>query len=310
MGFRSRGLTIFVSGALAGVLLAAKPIEPAEELFRRGEGHVAAGNQADAMDVFAAVARLHPKADVAPRACLRIAELYARNREFSEAFDAAQRLIGSYPASELFSRAIEIQFAVSERVMEEYRRRRLKDDKSQRGLPTRESASEMLRVILANGRQTEFAPRALYRLAATLDEEGRGREAIQEFNQFLEQFPDHALADDAAFQVGFIDFRLSRETNRERSARERARLAFEDFMVRHPTSEKVPEARHLLGTLRDWETQRLVQSARFYEKQGDVNAALSTYRAAVENEGRATDGPMAERSIPEGKSKPAPSAPR
>lgn len=299
--------SLLVLGALFLSARAGQPIDPAEELFRRAERDVVEGDQPRAINRFAALARLHPKSRAAPRAQLRIAELYARNREFAEAFEAAQRLIDEHPESELFSAAMEIEFAVSERVMEEYRRRGLKNDKSQRGLPSRAGASDMLRVILANARQTEFSPRALFRLAATLDEEQRSREAVAEFNRFLNSYPEHPLADDAAFQVGFIEYRLARESNRERGAQERARLAFEDFVVRHPTSEKVPEAHHLLATLRDWETQRLVQSAQFYERRGDMDAALRTYRAAVKNDETAADSSKVQRKITELEPKSPPS---
>jgi outer membrane protein assembly factor BamD len=270
--------------ALAAGAHAGRQVDPAEELFRRAERHIIEGDQTQAVTRFNSVVRLHPKSPAAPRALLRIAELYARNREFSEAFDAAQRLIEKYPASDLFARAVEVQFAVSERVMEEYRRRRLKNDKSQRDLPDRASASEMLRVIVGNALQGELAPRALYRLAATLDEETKPREAVEEFNKFIERYPEHPLADDAAFQVAFIDYRLSRAGNRERASQERARLAFEDFLARHPASAKVPVARHLLATLRDWETTRLTEAAKFYERRGDDDAAARTYRGALEND--------------------------
>jgi len=280
---RFRASLLALVAILAGAR-GAQPIDPAEELFRRAERHILEGDQPQAVSRFNSVVRLHPKSGAAARALMRMAELYARNREFSEAFDAAQRLIDKYPASNLFARAADVQFAVSERVMEEYRRRRMKNDKSQRDLPDRATASEMLRVIVSNARQSDLAPRALYRLAATLDEERKPQDAVQEFNTFLGRYPDHSFADDAAFQVAFIDYRLSRAGNRERAAQERARLAFEDFLARHPGSGKVPEARHLLATLRDWETTRLTEAGKFYERRGDAGAAARSYRGAVLND--------------------------
>jgi len=107
---------------------------------------------------------------------------------------------------------------------------------------------------------------------------------VQEFNKFIERYPEHPLADDAAFQVAFIDYRISRAGNRERASQERARLAFEDFLARHPASAKVPVARHLLATLRDWETARLTETAKFYERRGDSDAAARSYRGALQND--------------------------
>lgn len=280
---RSRA-SLIAFAALTLSARAGKPNDPAEELYRRAERHVTEGDQPQAVTRFNTLVRLHPKSDAAPRALMRVAELYARNREFSEAFDTAQRVIDKYPASDLFTRAIEVQVAVSERVMEEYRRRRMKKDKSQRDLPDRATASEMLGVVVGTARQSDLAPRVLYRLAASLDEEGKPQDAAREFNRFLNDYPEHPYADDAAFQVAFIDYRTARSGNRERASQERARLGFEEFVVRHPASPKVPEARHLLATLRDWETARLMEAGKFYERRGDGDAAVRTYRGALQND--------------------------
>lgn len=57
---------------------------------------------------------------------------------------------------------MEIQFVVSKRVPRSTGDRRLFREKSTRGLPDRETASQMFRVILANGPFSSVAPRAQY----------------------------------------------------------------------------------------------------------------------------------------------------
>jgi outer membrane protein assembly factor BamD len=277
-----RWFALWVS--LAALAQAAPTVDEPAEWFRTAQKLVTQGEQGRAIERYKAIVRHHPKSPWAGRAQLEIAQLYARNREFYEAFAAAQKVVEHYPDSELYAAAIEIQFGVAERVAEEYRRRRLKNDKSERDLPPRETASQMLRIILAHARYTQHAPRAQYRLAVSLDEEKQPAEAAQEFARFVEHYGEHDLADDAAFQAAFIDYRLSRDKNRERAAAERARLAFEEFLIRYPQSEKVPEARHLAGVLRRWESERLLVAARYYEKTNQPGPALRTYRGALHND--------------------------
>jgi outer membrane protein assembly factor BamD (BamD/ComL family) len=273
-------LAVLVLGPFA---VAREPIDPATDLFQRAQRNILEGRQDQALRKLRIVAQQYAKSPKAPEAQLQIAELYAKNLEFKEGFMASQQLIDKFPASDLFSEAVELQFSIAERVAIEYRRRKIKGDKSTRGLPDRETASLMFRAILANGLQTVSAPRAQYRLAVALDEEGGFIDSVREFNTFLENYPDHPLADDAAFQVAFIDYRFARQNNYERSARERARLAFEYFLSRFPGSEKVPEARYLLGALSGWEGDKLIEAGEFYEKTGKKEAAARSYREAMQS---------------------------
>ncbi len=297
-----------LAGSTAGVT--AERQDPADELYQRGERNVAEGNQQAAIVKFRAVARSYPKSSFASHAQLQIAELLSRNREYVEAFEACQRLMEKFPESGDFARALEIQFSIAERVMQEYRQRRGKGDKSTRGLPDRETASGMLRAIVANGRFSEQAPRAQFRLAVTLDEEGKPRDATREFNHFIEDYPQHALAADAAFQAGFIDYRIAREQNHERAAQQRARMALDYFLVRYPESEKAPEARHLVSVLSGWESERLATAGGYYARTGRSESALKTLGDAL---GNATDPEATERikkQIDKAfRSSPAPAAP-
>jgi outer membrane protein assembly factor BamD (BamD/ComL family) len=275
--------------ALAALFLAtgraAEPLDPAVELARSAETLILHGEQERALQRLRALVREYPKSPLAPAAQLRIGELFAQNREYLEAFNECQKLIVRFPESDLFTKAMEIQFSVADMVTEQYRKLKIKPGKNARGLPDRTASSDMFRTILANGRYTAFGPRAQYRLGVSLDEEGNPTEAIRELNALLRHFPDHPLAAHAAFQVAFIDYRTSRSTNFERGAQERAKLAFEDFLARYPQSEKVPEAKHLLLVLNDWEASRLVDAAKFYDRTGKPQSALRTFREAQQTGG-------------------------
>ncbi len=276
--------SIFFMGTTLASLSSLEASDPGAELFARAEREILLGQQNKAIKELERVVRQHRGSPLAPQAQLKIAELYAGNRQQADAFEAAQKLIEDFPASDLFSEALELQFAVVERVMEDYRKRRLKGDKSQRDLPKRASAREMLQTMLESGRYAPYAPLVHYRLAVTYDEDDQPGDAIREFNLFIDNYPGHPLADDAAFQAAFIDYRTAREPNHERGSRERAWIAFEDFLQRYPESEKAPEARHFLATLRNWEAEKSAASRRFYDRAGRAGTARITSGAPLEND--------------------------
>lgn len=265
-------------------LQAAANVDPGVELFAKAQVDVLRGNQEDAVDTLVRIVQRHRTSPAAPQAQLKLAELYAANREYEAAFNAAQQVIDKFPASDLFTEALETQLSVVERVLDEYRQRQLKGEKTQRHLPKREAAREMLQSMLASGRFSPQAPRVQYRLAMARDDENNPAEAVREFHTFVANYPQHPLADDAAFQSAFIDYRLARENNRDQAPRDRARLALEDFLTRYPSSEKTPEARHLLVQLREWAAEKAGEVGRFYERTGRVHAAREIYSEALQHD--------------------------
>lgn len=276
---------------LAGVLLivevrAARPTVEAD--VRAAEAIVAAdrlalqGDQSGAVAKYRTIVRLYPQSYSAPKAQLQIADLLAANREHAEAFAAYQELIDKFPASSLFTPAIEGQFAIAQRVADSHRDAEEKGVKPPRSVPDRAALTAMLRQILGNGRHVSFSSQIQYQLAVALDRTGESKEAIGEFWRFLTTYPEDPRSDDAAFQIAFIEYRQARQSNREQSSRVRAIQALDYFLVNFSGSEKVPEASHLLGTLQQWGVSALQGAGDLYRKTGNAEAALRTYQEALQ----------------------------
>jgi outer membrane protein assembly factor BamD len=239
------------------------------------------GDQSGAADKYRAIVRLYPQSYSAPRAQLQIADLLAANREHSEAFAAYQELIDKFPASSLFTPAIEGQFSIAQRVADIHAQTEQKGVKPPRTAPDRAALATMLQQMLKNARHASFSPKLQYQVAVVLDRAGQHREAVTELWRLLSTYPEDALADDAAFQIGFVDYRVARDNNRERSACERSARALEYFLQTYPQSEKVPEAAHLLAVVKSWSVASLQQAGRHYENAGQPAAALKTYQEAL-----------------------------
>lgn len=72
----------------------------AEEIYRRGEFTLEAGEQADAAALFGEVERLYPYSDWARRALVMQAYAYHQDRDYESARGAAQRFLNIYPADQ------------------------------------------------------------------------------------------------------------------------------------------------------------------------------------------------------------------
>lgn len=280
-------LLLAVAGAVAIEAQAARPTVEGDvralEMIQAGDRLALKGDQGEAVEKYRAIVRLYPQSYSAPKAQLQIGDLLAANREHASAFEAYQALIDRFPASNLFTPALEGQFAIAQRIMDAHHHADQKGVKPPRTIPDRETLATMLRQILQNGRHARFSPLLQYQVAIALDRVGDSREAIAEFWRFLGTYPEDALADDAAFQIGFVEYRQAREPNRERSARERATVAFDYFLTHYPGSEKVPEAAHLLALMKSWDTTALRQTGDLYERTGKPAAALKTYNDALKS---------------------------
>jgi outer membrane protein assembly factor BamD (BamD/ComL family) len=284
---RGAGWLLIVCLGLGGAARAARPTVEADvraaEMVAAADRLALQGDQSGAVAKYRAIVRLYPQSHSAPRAQLQIADLLAANREHAEAFAAYQELIDKFPASSLFTPAIEGQFAIAQRVAESHRHADERGVKPPRTVPDRTALTTMLRQILGNGRHASFSAQLQYQLAVALDRAGERREAIGEFWRLLSTYPEDVRADDAAFQIAFIEYRQAREPNREQSSRLRAMQALDYFVAHFPGSEKVPEAQHLRVTLQQWGVTALEGAGDLYLRTGKTDAALRTYQEALQH---------------------------
>lgn len=276
---------VILLGFACGAQAELRPIDDshnARTLFDAAEALVLQGRTDEAVEKYRAVVRNYRDDPLAPDAQLRIADIQSGARQYVEAFDDYQLLIDRFPASPLFSRALAGQLQTAGRLIERQRQLQTRPNADQkRKLPEIATAIAMLRTVIRNGKFSAQAPEAQYRLAVVLDGEQAPGEALREHGTFLENYPDHPLADDAAFQIGMIHYRRGRNSNHERGAMEQARLALESFVHAQPHSEKKPEAVYMLATITQWEYQRLKNVGAFYQRTGKADAAVRSYKAAA-----------------------------
>lgn len=245
----------------------------AAELFARAQRYVIRGSSADALEKFALLVKHYPRSPLAGDAQWQVARLYAESGEYEAAFDAAQLLIDHFPA--YFEKALAMQYRLAREGLERYDHLlRTPDVRKPKDLPPREQVSAMLRIIIKNAPHGTEVADAQYLLGIALEKEGRTDEARENHETFVEKFPNHELADDACYQVAYIDWKLWHKMKGQApQARERADVQLLWFLAKYPQSDKAAQARSMLFEVMRAQRTELEQLCEFYEKQGNLKSA-------------------------------------
>jgi TolA-binding protein len=255
----------------------------AAEYFRAARSFEARGETAAARAKMERLVKLYPDTGAAAAAQFEVAKLYHAAGEYENAFMAYQAVVESYPASPRFNNVLQGQFEIASDSLAriEYRRR-YPETTLPAGIPKPPVIREMLETLIANAKQSEFAPRARLLLAAsyqaTEDEEDRAKEILA---ALIDAHPESEWADDAGFQIAYIDYKKGTAGGIRRGALVQARLGFEEFLLKFPGSDKAPVAKHLIEEIDRDELRYLYGTASYYEGRGKPDAAAIYYGEAL-----------------------------
>jgi len=276
-------LALFALVLGAGFLLADdKDAETALLLKNRAYQSLLKGDHEDALKRYQTIAKLYPRTDWAADAWWQIARLENHLEDKQAAFDALQVLITSHVGH--FEKAHAEQLGLARSMMDaDEQRARRRGLEQQRSKALNEAEQEMLagmlQTIIRNGPQSDVARRAHFDLALMLERAGKLPQALLMHEEFVENHPDHELADDAACQSAYIRYKewksMKGASPRQRAA---ARDALAWFLSRYPQSERAALARNCLAEVRLSEQKELEALASYYESQGKPDAAAVYWR--------------------------------
>ncbi|MBL9117569.1 MAG: outer membrane protein assembly factor BamD [Verrucomicrobiaceae bacterium] len=254
----------------------------AAELFAKAQRYNLRGAPGDAVETLDALVKNYPKSRWAGAAQWEKASLYADNHEHADAFDACQLLIDHFPA--YYEAALNLQYDLTKRVLARYEDlARHPDSTKPRSLEKKQTLSEMLRAIIRNGPHYDRVAEAQYLLGVALEKEGKSEEARLQHESFSERHAKHELADDAAYQIAYIDYKAWKRMKGDApQARRRAEMSLLYFLSRFPESAKAAQANGSLIEIQNAEMRELQRLAEFYENQGREKAAAIYYRSLVQ----------------------------
>lgn len=260
--------------------------EKGEALFQQAKAQDEAGRTSRAIRSYDRVATRHPFAPSAGQARLRQAELLEESGDVVKAFDAYQQFIDRYSGSGQYAQALSRQAAMAQSAADgEVRSGFL-------GIRTRLSLDrtvKMLEQVAKNAPQSRTAAKAHFTIGQLYESRKRPNEAVVAYRRLVRDQPDSPEAPDALFQVGEILLAQADSGNRNQATLDLAREAFNDYLMQYPRHAKNSDARARLGEIRTRSLQRTFDTANFYERGGQTEAAKVYYREVVKE---AKSGPL------------------
>lgn len=267
---------------------AAQLFEKAQEAERRGE-------IGRAIKAYRTIARKFPKDTLAPGSLFRMGQLQEQARDYLKAAQSFGVLVQRYPKSEHFGEAIDSLFRIGEMYLAGKKVKFL-------GIPLKASmdrAIDIFTIIIRNAPYGKLTARAQFDLGRAREKQGSNELAIAAYQAVVEKFPNDPIAADAQYQIGYIWAQASRSGTYDPAAAKNARTGFEDFLYRHPNSEKSAQAKENLKQLEHKQTSTAYNIAKYYDKQKQYRAAAIYYNEVIRQQPGSTEGERAKKRINE-----------
>jgi outer membrane protein assembly factor BamD len=261
----------------------------AEEQYKLSQNYEAAGDYKRAGASYRLVVRRFPRSDIAPAAQFRSGQMLEKEGKLQRAFYEYQGLIEKYPRSPDFEAALQAQYNIAKAFLDGKR----VDIYGVPTLPSMSKAQEMFHKIVTGAPYSRIAPLAQYGVGQALEKSGAIAATVTAYQQVVDRYPNSDVAPNAMYQIGYVYFQASRTTGYDQTAAIRAQEAFEDFLLRYPNSEKVPQAQDNLKILQGRKTENSYNIAKFYDKQKNYKAAYVYYNEVVQQQ---PDSPEAQRA--------------
>jgi len=261
----------------------------AEEQYKLGQHYEEQGDYKRAGASYRLVVHRFPRSDIAPTAQFRSGQMLEKEGKLQRAFYEYQGLVEKYPRSPDFEAALQAEYNIGKAYLDGKR----VDVYGVPTLPSMAKAQEMFHKIVTNAPYSKIAPLAQYGIGQALEKSGAIAATVTAYQQVVDRYPNSDIAPNAMYQIGYVYFQASRTTGYDQTAAIRAQEAFEDFLLRYPNSEKVPQAQDNLKTLQGRKTENSYNIAKFYDKQRNYKAAYVYYNEVVQQQ---PDSPEAQRA--------------
>ena len=289
-----RGLIVLVLLALLPTLLQAQPAVPsppaganeaeAETLLQQARDLEAAGSVSRAVAQYRQIVKKFPTTKPAATAQFRVAQLLEESGNLNRAFDAYKQFVEGYPQAREFDQAATAQIAIADDFMQRKRYER---------------AEEMYRAILGSAPYAKFAPAAQFKLGQSLEGRKEYDQAIAAYQVVLDRYGSSDYADDALYQIGFVQLSNAQARSQDLSVAIDAKNTFEEFLMEFPNSEKAAQARENLDRMSGREIGDLLTIAKFYDRGSNYRAAVIYYSELVRRRAGTEEAKIASERIEE-----------
>jgi outer membrane protein assembly factor BamD len=249
----------------------------AAEALKRGESAEANGDVKGALVIYRGVVKANSLTAAAPKAQFKIGQILERQGNLKGAYDAYAEYTSKYPRGGEFDAVIQAQFNIAKTFLEGRKKKVLGVSLA----ASYDTAQEMFAGIVKRAAFHRLAPLAQFNVGQALEKQGKPTEAIGAYQEVIIRYPGDPVADDAQYQIGYVQYRETQEGSNDQTARLKAREAFEDFVNRYPGSEKTAQARENIKSLSGADVKGSLDVAKYYDRTKNYRAAVVYYNEVI-----------------------------
>ena len=263
--------------------------------LRRGEALENSGQLSAALKVFRQIVKSSELTAAAPKAQLHIGRILERQNDPDGAVKAYKEYAAKYPRGTDFDLVIQSQFNIGKAYLGGRKTRVLLV------VPRRpyERAKEVFEEIVKKAPFHRLAPMAQFNVGQALEKDGKPSDAIAAYQEVITRYPGDPVAADAQYQLAYVQFQVSQDGSYDQAARQQAKDTFEEFVSRHPKSEKVSQARENIKMLSGADAKGTLDIAKFYDKTKNYKAAVVYYNEVLRTAPGTKESGQAQKRIDE-----------
>jgi outer membrane protein assembly factor BamD len=255
----------------------------------------AQGARDEALKAYKGLLRRWPLSFFAPEAQFRVGKILEDEAEFNEAFNAFQKMVQKYPSSDFFSQALNEQYRIANLYLAGEPQRIWKIPVG----PSMQKTIEMYQRIIKNAPYGDYSPQCQFNIGLADEKQRKYTDAVDAYQTVLDNYPTSSVAPNAQYQIGYAWMRSCQSGDYDIGAAKKATDAFQDYLVRYPSADKVEQAQENIKKLGQRQTQGAYDVAKFYETQHDTRAAFIYYNEVVREDPNSFQAQLAKRRIQE-----------
>ena len=242
------------------------------------------GDYEKALREFKKVLEHFPGSPEAPEAQFMVGDCYEKLGSRYDACYSYQEVIDKYPSTGKLKEVIERQKNIAD-YFYNYKPEDMSIKEKAKGffsISNQERAANIYRMVIKNSPYYEKADEVQYRIADCYKQMGEYDIARNEFEKVASQYSDSQWLDDAEYQKGVCWLKETMKFPNNEQIFEKAIQSFEEFINKYPDSEFLDKAKEELGKLNEGKSEKIYEIAKFYEKNGNYNAAQIYYKQVIE----------------------------
>lgn len=262
-------------------------LEYAKEFFNKED-------YSQAIKEFDKLIKNYPKAREAAEAQYYVGLSYEKLTKLVEAFKQYQVVIEKYPFAEKAAEVVQRQYNIGLQLLDKRA--------NNQGIIDKITANdydviEIFRTVIKNAPYGEYASASQYKIGLYLFEKKLYKEAREEFDKVMNDYPESQWAKGAKYQIALVDAQRSTDAQYDQRITQSAVKELREFVSEFPDAELSNQAKKKIKKLREKEAQNAFLIASFYEKQKNYKAAKVYYKALVDKYGDTSYSAKALRKI-------------